>query len=138
MQKNDRINECKCCGKEKYIQNKFLQYCAECIYKRNHKGKTKVEVAKKPKVVKKTGEKTMFIEIWNEREHICENCKKYLGELPKAYMFAHIVPKSVDNKNRLNKENVRLLCWDCHDALDKQSRDNYEKRRNINTQEDHR
>lgn len=125
---------CRECGKETYIQNKTKQMCSKCIFKSTHDGKSKNEVYierknKTPKKFKITGERDLFLEIWNERIHICENCKTPLGEEPKIWMFAHIIPKSVKNILRLTKENIRLLCYDCHDALDKQGKVAYEKRK---------
>lgn len=121
-----KIDICKCCGRRTYIQNKFLSLCSKCVYEKNHK--TKKEFKTKKVARKSTGEKELFLEVWNERIHRCENCGTDLGKIPKAYMFAHIRAKSIDSTNRLNKENIRLLCWDCHDALDKQGKEKYEKR----------
>lgn len=121
-----RIGTCKGCGKETYIQNKFLSLCSKCVYEKNHKNKKEPKIKKVR--YKSTGERELFLEIWNERIHRCENCGMDLGRTPKAYMFAHIRAKSVDRSNRLNKENIRLLCWDCHDALDKQGKERYGKR----------
>lgn len=125
---------CKGCGKETYIQNKTKTLCSECVFKLNHKGKSKYEVfiekKRKSRInFKTTGEKELFLEIWLERPHICENCKSPLGNEPKIWMFAHIIPKSVNELLRLVKKNIRLLCFECHDALDKQGEFAYEKRR---------
>ena len=127
---------CLECG-SKYIQSKTKQLCSRCVYKRNHNGKTEIEVAKekqklkpfkpiktKHKPPKVTGEREMFLEIWNEREHYCSNgekCKNskngigmYLGSEPKTFYFSHIKPKSTHPELRLVKSNVDLLCYDCH------------------------
>ena len=37
--------------------------------------------------------KTLYLEIWNERQHNCTVCKKYLWNEPKAHYFAHILSK---------------------------------------------
>lgn len=81
---------------------------------------TKRRVAKsRPYRKKATGEREMFLEIWDERPHICTNpkCKKPLGE-PKVHYFAHIKPKGKYPELRLVKSNVRLLCMECHHELD--------------------
>ena len=58
---------------------------------------------------KATGEREMFLEIWEEREHFCTNCGVYLGEVPHAFMFAHVEAKSLNGgKKRLEKANVKL------------------------------
>lgn len=67
-----------------------------------------------------TGEKGLFLEIWNERPHICsnKNCQKHLGEDPMTYYFAHIKSKGAYPELRLEKSNLALLCLTCHQAFD--------------------
>lgn len=71
-------------------------------------------------VRKKTGEREMFLEIWQERPHYCtnKNCNKWLGNEPRTFFFSHIKPKSVYPQLRLNKNNIQLLCFDCHQIFD--------------------
>lgn len=129
---------CKGCNEEKYIQNKTLTLCKDCVYKRNHGGKTFQEVQQekekgkiriptkiKNRKVKVTGEREMFLEIWAERPHYCTNpeCLTYLGSEPKASFFAHKKSKSTHPELRLDKTNIRLLCFDCHFAMDHQGRE---------------
>ena len=144
------IGVCKQCGRETFIQNKTKCLCSECVYKNNHGGKSRFEVAKekqmskpikfpKPKPVTKkyvykrktTGEKKMFLKIWGERFHVCSNCGKLLGDVPKSYMFSHREAKGANGKNRLNPDNIDLLCFDCHFARDMQSREVFDKRKDI-------
>lgn len=134
---------CSGCEKERYIQNKTKNLCSECIYKRSHEGKTQMEVqyeksiiklsqkesnllSKKKffKKVKVTGEREMFFEIWEERPHYCTNpdCRMFLGHEPKVQFFSHIKPKSVYPELRLEKTNIRLLCFDCHFGSDMQGK----------------
>lgn len=125
--------KCSGCGRISFIQNKRKKLCSDCVFELNHNGKSKVEVyiERKRKVAKNpktTGERDLFLEIWSERPHFCENCKTPLGNEPKVWMFAHIIPKSVNELLRLIKKNIKLLCFDCHDALDKQGKEAYEKR----------
>lgn len=131
---NDRFGECSVCKKHTYIQNKKNQMCRECVYKKNHGGKSRSEVAlerrkkSQSKVTRKrsnytykrksTGERELFIEIWMERDHICNNCKAYLGNEPKVHFFSHIKSKGSRPDLRLSKSNIQLLCYDCHYALD--------------------
>jgi len=71
---------------------------------------------------KPTGEKPMFFKIWQERPHYCTNCKIHLGVEARAFHFAHIKPKGLYPELRLDPENIRLLCYECHYALDFQSK----------------
>lgn len=145
--------DCKCKNCDsKYIKNKTLQLCDNCNYKRLHEGKSKFEIAKERKILKPkskpifkqtkrtpikcvkkiTGERELFIEIWYERLHYCSNCKIYLGQEPKAYMFSHDKAKSIRGDLRLEKNNITLLCFDCHYAQEFRGIDAYNKRKDIN------
>lgn len=79
---------------------------------------------------KSTGEKKLFLEIWNERIHYCINCNEYLGNEAKAHYFSHIKPKGLYPELRLDKSNIQLLCFDCHYAYDFQSKEKYNERKN--------
>lgn len=85
---------------------------------------------KKPvkKFKKPTGEAALFKEIWEEREHICINCKVYLGEEPIVHYFSHRLGKKAHPELRLDKDNIDLLCRDCHYARDFQGKDKFNKR----------
>lgn len=61
-----------------------------------------------------TGELKLFLEIWDERNHYCTSCDKYLGEIPNICYFSHIIKKSQRRDLRLVKENVMLECFKCH------------------------
>jgi hypothetical protein len=115
---------CQECGKERLIQNAKC-ICPDCVFKLSHNGKTKQQVyierqRQKHKFEKKKkeaiGEKQLFLEIWNERFHYCENknCHKWLGYEPKAIFFSHRKSKGSYPELRLCKENIDLLCADCH------------------------
>lgn len=72
-----------------------------------------------------TGKGIMFLEVWKERLHVCENCKENLGNEPLAHFFSHI---SKDKKLELDKDNIQLLCRDCHYAFDFQGIDKFNAR----------
>ena len=61
-------------------------------------------------------DKLFWATIWEEREHVCYNCGCYLGEEPLTLFFDHILEKSSQLYAHLRyvKENICLLCWDCH------------------------
>jgi DNA-directed RNA polymerase subunit RPC12/RpoP len=109
--------------------------CDECNFKRLHGGKSKTQVYNERKVKrgvnisegnknrskpkknnkKPTGERELFLEIWNERVHYCTKCSKWLGEEPLAHFFSHIKSKGAHPELRLNKGNIELLCMACHE-----------------------
>lgn len=132
-----RIDKCSGCGKVTKIQNKYLNLCANCVYKRTHRGMSRYEVLRKRQAdreaelrrrFRRTGERDMFLRIWNQRPHFCINCGKWLGDDPMPIFFSHRVAKSVSEVDRLNPDNIDLLCGDCHFARDHQGRSVYEKR----------
>jgi|TARA_R110000744_G_scaffold306335_2_gene414641 5-methylcytosine-specific restriction endonuclease McrA len=75
---------------------------------------------------KKNSQKQMFFEIWNEREHVCTNCKRHLGNEPLAQYFSHIKPKGLYPELKFDKDNIQLLCFECHYAFDFQGEDKYQ------------
>jgi hypothetical protein len=83
---------------------------------RNKVGNYNSKSSIRRKGLKTTGEREMFLEIWEERPHFCTNpkCRTFLGNEPKTVFFSHIKPKSVYSELRLVKSNVRLLCFSCH------------------------
>lgn len=83
------------------------------------------------KAKKATGEKEVFLEIWDKRPHFCEHCGDYLGEEPNAFFFSHVKPKSTHPELRLEPENIKLHCTDCHYAKDHQTKEQYEARKKV-------
>lgn len=71
---------------------------------------------------KTTGEKKLFLEIWEERPHFCVKCGLFLGSEPKVFYFSHIKSKGAHPELRLDKKNIELLCYDCHYAWEFKSR----------------
>lgn len=120
-------NECK---KDKLIVNKKFNLCLICNQKRLNKlkGNTLKPKSKLKTKRKSTGEKELFCEIWNERMHLCSNCGVNLGKDAKTFHFAHIKPKSTYPQLRLEKSNIKLLCYDCHYAYDFKTKEAYESR----------
>jgi hypothetical protein len=128
--KKERPVVCTSCGQEKkifYKSGKLLErvmLCYECNRKRKNK--------------RATGEKKIFDEIWEEREHV-----SFLSDRPLVDPFGNVIHKSssfypncfahVLNKGkyphfRLKKENIVLLTPAEHFMLDQgtiQHRDNY-------------
>lgn len=64
---------------------------------------------------KKTGEREVHLELWSKKKkHFCQNCDKDLGDYPNPAYFSHIVPKSRSPKLRLDHDNFKIVCFDCH------------------------
>ena len=64
---------------------------------------------------KKTGERELHLELWNQnKHHTCQNCRKELGSYPNPAFFSHILPKGKFPEHRLNPNNFKIICFDCH------------------------
>ncbi len=64
-------------------------------------------------------QKEMFLEIREEREHICNICWKEIFQ-PTSFVFAHILNKWMYSTYKFNKNNIALVCsMDCHEEVDK-------------------
>lgn len=131
MQQN--FSKCIQCSYERHVNSKSI--CGECVFQNNHNGKTRFQIQlekhnekrkikqSKPikiKFKKPTGERELFLEIWNERAHYCENpnCRKWLGNEPKVNFFSHRKSKGAYPELRLVKTNIDLLCGECHHQED--------------------
>lgn len=85
---------------------------------------------------KATGEAQVFLKCWSEREHICTNCKVYLGEVAHSYNFAHLIRKGRDGSGRLNPDNILLHCFECHQQMDQGTSEGYNKRKGLHEKEE--
>ena len=111
------------CGNEDYIfSKKRCKRCASKTFKQIQPKRMKI----KPR--KPTGERDLFLMIWELRPHVCTHCETPLGHEAKAGYFAHIKPKSTHPELRLDENNIRLLCLECHHAYDMQGKKSFEKR----------
>lgn len=90
---------------EKWILQKNpprCQYHKDLVKKKNKPSKAKVR--------KVTGEGNMFVEIWEEREHVSFVTGLILPTPdPRTYYFSHVLTKGAYPKFRLNKENIVFM-----------------------------
>lgn len=109
-----RCRECRVVN-----QNPLLKYCMEHASMNKSLKKTELKLWPPPKkiwkkrierVKKNWSELKVFIEIWKEREHICENCWKYIKFFHSS-CFAHKLNKRDNPKLRYEKENIALVHW---------------------------
>lgn len=84
--------------------------------------------AKKRRLKKHGSEKDFFQEIWEDRPHQCENCGVSLPEPARTYYFSHIKSKGAHPSLRYDKDNVQLLCYECHYAYDSQGKEKFNQR----------
>lgn len=91
-------------------------YCRSHQYLRDNLKVWKFEKKPKSKEIQKIIDKTvlLFEEIWQERKHNCQSCGKYLGNTYTAINFDHLIPKSKRKDLTLEKDNILLVCADCH------------------------
>lgn len=86
----------------------------------------------KKKCKKATGEAEVFLQIWKERKHECEWCGIFLGHEMKAHFFSHQKHKSTHNELRLDRDNIKLNCYDCHYAYGNRGKEVFMARKDIN------
>lgn len=111
------IKKVKCgnpdCEKEFYKFTSFDRFCPYHRYEVRKKNIMQQTANKRAKTGRKvTGERAMFLEIWNERPHVSELSGKPLlpyGHALWHWQFAHVLNKLRFPSMRLNKENI-LLC----------------------------
>lgn len=60
-----------------------------------------------------------YLEIWDEREHICFETDEYLGDEPQTLFFHHVLEKGIRRykKYRHCKWNIVLISWQVHDQV---------------------
>lgn len=68
---------------------------------------------KKRRIAELWTESEVFLEIWNERLHKCEDCWRNINE-PHAHNFDHEIPKSRWEEFRYDKNNIKIRCFPCH------------------------
>lgn len=61
-----------------------------------------------------TGEREVFLQIWNERPHRCQCCGAWLGDEPRPIFFSHLLSKGAYPSLRLEPRNIWLKCERCH------------------------
>lgn len=82
----------------------------KALSKRSDRGQKKIE-EKKELLVR---DRQFYLSIWNNRPHVCNFCKVYLGNEPRTYHFDHILEKETYPEYRHNPNNIQLLCLSCH------------------------
>jgi hypothetical protein len=129
---------CSGCNKDYPIQNKKYNLCSDCVFAKNHEGKTRAEVygakiAQKPRKIyefkrsapiqqtkrekrvktKLSALKTgIELDAVQSEEYYCKGCGiSYLG-LDKSHILSVGQFKGLE----LDAENIDLLCRDCHNA----------------------
>lgn len=126
-----KFGVCENCSYNRPVNSKSL--CPDCMYLKNHgetRFETRVKKQREKKIIYKpikrkqikfkkkesTGELEMFCEIWEERPHYCSNtnCGRFLGNEMNIQFFSHRKSKGAYPELRLCKDNIDLLCSDCH------------------------
>lgn len=111
-----KLKPCKECGEDSYLWSKGR--CKRCVSKSYGGIKPTVnnERAKLQKQQFNT-DREFYLEVWNERPHVCINCNCNLGEINLLY-FHHIIRKSTYPQFRYDKDNIAILCGQCHNQVE--------------------
>lgn len=105
--------------------------CVFCNKERLNEKNPKKKKGIKKKYPKKSGEAEVFKIIWEEREHICNNCLMPLGDEMRAHYFSHNRSKKVYSEGRLDKNCITILCFICHHCKDFEGVESFNKRKNL-------
>lgn len=54
------------------------------------------------------------LDIWDNREHVCEVCSLSLGDYPNPSFFSHLLPRGAYRLFKNRRDNIRLVCAKCH------------------------
>jgi hypothetical protein len=76
--------------------------------------KTKAKKVYKPK----SDQRDMFLRIWEKRPHRSELSGSYLGDIPNAWFFAHILGKGAYPQAKYDENNIMLVTQEEHWQLD--------------------
>jgi hypothetical protein len=129
---------CKDCKKSFFIQNKNKHLCSDCVFKRNHEGKSKADVYRErcSNNFEKALERKKRDERWYKYLHDilpnkCNECGKPLnkkfrenGKILNKWQYSHIYSKGAYPKYRWHKANGERLCFSCHQRWDFGDREN--------------
>lgn len=107
----EEVRPCVKCKTNHLIYNRLKWLCEDCDK----------ETAKE----RKGDLQALFLEIWKERPHKCVHCGKNLGEEPKAIYFSHIKSRGAHPELKMDKNNIELLCAECHYEWDFGDREKY-------------
>lgn len=105
INKQIKIKTCACGYTGKFFGKK-CGVCRQKTYDRNRVYKQ----------LKPTGQKELFLEIWNERDHVSGVSGKPLFGFSFTY-FSHVLPKGKNQypKFKLYKKNIMLKTWEEHE-----------------------
>ena len=59
------------------------------------------------------------LNVWDEREHVCEVCGRELGDYPNPSFFSHLLPRGSYPKFKRRMDNIRLKDPLCHEKWHK-------------------
>ena len=119
---NRKKKTCKTCGELTYLFSKGdCKQCAQIRYANKSK-KVPTERYKKAKEC----ELDTMLSVWEENQDfhdrcLCSECGKSI-EFDRSHC-AHILSKGAFPQHRCNPENIVILCFDCHQTFDFESRE---------------
>lgn len=117
-----KLKKCKICSNECYIFSKGR--CEQCS-RQSYGSPKKVSSKQKVKIEQKKEllieDKIFYLSIWEERKdskglHSCEVCDEPIYGEPLTLYFDHLLEKSKFPQFRHTKENVAIVCGDCHSS----------------------
>lgn len=99
-QNKKEVRPCTRCKENHLIYNRSKWLCKECDKETTKERRGDLQ--------------SLFLEIWGERPHYCAECNSYLGEEPLAIFFSHNHSRGARPDLKMDKNNITLLCRECH------------------------
>lgn len=122
MKNNYKVEKCNFdgCDNKKAFAKKGM--CDYHYAKSRPRKAPKIKPISTKQVDKMQADRALWMQIWDERLHICENkyCRRSLepfktkAGLPLSHLFSHRRSKGAAPHLRYMKSNIDLLCPSCH------------------------
>lgn len=100
----EEARPCLKCGVDHMIYNRLKWLCKKCDQETTRQRQGDLQ--------------SLFMEIWKERPHVCVKCGKKLGPEPLAVYFSHKKSRGSHPELKMDKNNIELLCYNCHHEWD--------------------
>jgi len=110
------------CGRPRFAKGYCTRHQSLRTDDKKPKGIKKIsEKGKANKVLKKDlvqNDMAFYLQLWNEREHICFETGRYLGNKPLITMFHHVLPKATYPQFRHCAWNIVFLLPEIHNQVE--------------------
>lgn len=132
---NKKYGVCNTCNRERRGTPRPTSTFKQSTFKAAHTTSSglkggRIKVNKKKTQAAISRDEAFYEEVWNERDHNCEECGIFLGDrfrdddgkVIDRFRYSHILGKGAYPMFRHRKENINLVCLKDHDRWAKQDK----------------